>query len=465
VYDCSLFETAITKPTSGIQCDLEMVYQHPHPYTESRGNIVFSMLLQLTVQQVLQQGLWCDSYTDCMFNEGGLFISTTVAQLLFTGFSDPSVLKYLSLKHGYANISFTCAENAVLACGASNLVCNEDGVIMNLPNNNAYLLRYNYTPMDEYFAPFFLVNRYTGEMYWPHAMNATVAAESAAALQELGFTGYSKYLGNDDSEGIDDYLTTNANSNPNISAVVQVFNPMWAAYPAWDSGDVAFLKYIQCSKRYFGGLVGIFANCEDTLNTGAVTLTRALNIQKFNGNDTLKYYSTEFPVNGSTFPDLQNRMYLWNGFSTLPYAYFQEHLQYGDHEIIHFFDKKYGHYYPLTQSLLVFEFEREISMPFPVRDEWEEDPPSYSQYTPLRRFQIVYLACPFVIVIDFLCKRRFAEDSTSWAHFRTHGEAKDSYGMPYNVPIGMGSLERTAGYPLFVSFSFWYCCFHIDEGK
>jgi len=49
--------------------------------------------------------------------------------------------------------------------------------------------------------------------------------------------------------------------------------------------------------------------------------------------------------------------------------------------------------------------------------------------------------------------RRFTESSSTWKYFQDIGKPKDSYGMPYQVPIGMATLENFAGFPLFVGTS------------
>jgi hypothetical protein len=340
------------------------------------------MLLEFMVHQVLQQGLWCSSIDTCMFDLGGIFITTSVRKLLFEGFSDPSVLKYLSLKHESDNITFICAANAVSACGQSNMLCNEDGILMQLPASKSFLLKYNETAIDEYFSPVFYVDTVTGDMYWPHAMNSTRATLDALALQALNV---SDTLSQQDANTDDVRSGSLGATSPSSSNIVRVFNPIWAAHPAWHSGNVPFNKYLQCSKRYFGGPVDVFASCEDTLNTGAVDLFNTLNLQTFSGNSTLRYYSTEFPVNGSTFPDLQNPMYLFKGFASIPYVKFDYISEYETHSQINLFDKKYGHWFPLSQDSLVFAFEKEIAMLFPVRNQFEEAAAPESLSTPLRR--------------------------------------------------------------------------------
>ena len=48
--------------------------------------------------------------------------------------------------------------------------------------------------------------------------------------------------------------------------------------------------------------------------------------------------------------------------------------------------------------------------------------------------------------------RRFTEDSSSWEELNASisGFPKDSYGMPYKVPIGMAPIQHLTQFPLFV---------------
>ena len=374
-----------------------MVYLHPHPFVESRGTITYAMLLQLTLLLILQRGLWCTDFNNCLFNLGGLFVTAKVKEVLFEGYTDPSVLSFLNLKHESDNIAFTCAQGSVDGCGNSNLKCNKYGIIMSLPNHKSKLLLYNSTPNDEYFAPYFEVAS-NGDLLWPYALDSVVANSSRTRL-----------------------LTEHG--------VVRVFNPFWAAHPGWTSGDVSFNKYLQCQRRYFGGIPGVFQSCDDTLDTGSVNLNQTLNIKKYMGNDSMYYFDAQFPVNGSTLPALQSQMYLWDGFPSYAYTYFLEDSQYLTQTTTTIFDKKFGFWFELSQESLTFAFEKEISMSFPVRDTY--DPVSH----PISGSKSV---------------RRFVEDRNSWQAYKNYGTPRDSYGMPYKVPIGMASLERISGFPVFL---------------
>lgn len=49
-----------------------------------------------------------------------------------------------------------------------------------------------------------------------------------------------------------------------------------------------------------------------------------------------------------------------------------------------------------------------------------------------------------------IMSRRFVESKDTWQKYQDAGFPLDSYGMPYKMPIGMLSLERMAGFPIFV---------------
>ncbi len=45
--NCGRLQTSMSAALSGIQCDKEFVYGHPHPYVKSRGNILYSMMYSM----------------------------------------------------------------------------------------------------------------------------------------------------------------------------------------------------------------------------------------------------------------------------------------------------------------------------------------------------------------------------------------------------------------------------------
>lgn len=353
------------------------------------------MLLQMTVHLVLENGLWCSDPDTCDFGWGGLFTTTTARKALFEGFTDPSVLRYLNMKYKSNHIKFSCADERN-KCGEESLKCSSAGVLLELPNQSPKLFRYGTTPNDEFFAPYIQITEF-GELLWPFAMDANVAKYSREKAQTVNVT--------------------------------QIFNPFWAAHPAWKSEDVAFNKYIQCQKRLLSGMPDLYQNCFDTVNTGSVNTAEIFNIETFAGNKTQRYFQHDIPIFGSTFPHNQHEYFGWSGFKSYPYSYFAGGGNFTTKKKLTIFDKKYGLPLTFSQKSLSFEFERNIPISFPLPESWEGSTNTTSLGASLRRF---------------------VEDESTWETYRSLGSPKDSYGMPYLVPHGMASLETRTNFPVFI---------------
>jgi hypothetical protein len=56
--NCVNFETSISSPIQGIQCDLTSVFGHLHPYSKKLGNILYQMIYAYALQLQLLNGLW-----------------------------------------------------------------------------------------------------------------------------------------------------------------------------------------------------------------------------------------------------------------------------------------------------------------------------------------------------------------------------------------------------------------------
>lgn len=222
VSNCARFETTLTSPT-GIQCDNEVIFGKPHPYTKKRGNVVYEMLFTMTTALRLRSGLWCHDFDTCDYSWGGLVTTVRVRQMLFEGYSEPSVLTYLNIKHRNDDIRYECVQARFQASetqqGAycsdrtvlGDLICGTHGVTLNLPGGLTKDLIYGETPKEEYFAPYFEVVQATGEMLWSFASSPEKVAR-AAAVRSTG------------------------------TRIVRLVNPHWAAYPAHNSEDVEFNK-------------------------------------------------------------------------------------------------------------------------------------------------------------------------------------------------------------------------------
>ncbi len=338
-----------------------------------------------------------------------------VRQLLFEGFTEPSVLRYLNMRYESESVSFSCVENSVGECDKEILRCNEAGVYVNLPGGESKILGYAMNRKDEYFSPYIKIVRGTNEILYDSHINETVQARAAEV----------------------------ASTDPD--SIITIRNPFWAAYPAWDSTDVEFQKFHQCQKRTYFGMPHLFTSCRDVLNTGRTDLVEARNQIEFFGNDTLYYFDSRssvdrisgetlhfegsMNVNGSRY--MQHPMSLWNGFQTYNYTY-QGRVTGAEYEGLdgpRVFFKEHSVSLKLNQEMFIYDWQKNILLAMPITDDFDIRNFTREKAVPVRRFQ---------------------EWSESWAPLVGLGRPFDSYGMEYIIPSDMASLQTLAGFPLFV---------------
>jgi hypothetical protein len=400
VTNCETFETALTDPSNGIPCDVNTVYGETYPYTKSRGNVLYFMLSEMTNSFVMTNGLYCGNIETCAFTDGGLFKLTTVKKFLFEGFNDPALLKYYNLKFAQSNISFECVEDAFDTCGEQKYVCSDAGVYLTLPGGSRKLLQYENTSLDEFFAPYFDITA-DGELLWIHSSNDTVR-------------NYSRTI----------YKQVNTTRVPNIH---------FAAFPHWNGADEGFQQYYQCQNRVLFGRLGAFTSCEDTLRTGQSHYEETFEIVRFRGNESLDHFGNPLEVTGSAERN-QFPMYLWSAFNSYPYAYFEGGGNYTAQDTLQMFDKQYAMRFDISQDDL-FAQEQDVGLKFPIRD----------------TFMVYNFS-----TVGSLQSRRFTETQDTWDTMTSLGSNNDSYGMPYNTPVGMVQLTDLTEFPVFVGTAHAY---------
>jgi hypothetical protein len=383
-----------------VLCTTSGIYGKAHPYRKSMGNIMFQMLWYSTVDLELLDGLWCSGKETCRFLDGGMFATTTPRKLLFQGYTEPSVLKFLNLKHYPDDIGFECEEEPYDKCGIRQHKCTTTGIHMTLPNGGKKLLRYGNTSNEEFFAPYFVVTN-ESELLWPFAIDQDVATYSQSKMLEVNYT--------------------------------KVRNPHFAVYPAWTANDTAFNKHYQCQKRFLGGTPDQFNSCFDTLYTGRDTLNKTLNIKSLHGNATISTFGNESRVLAVEGSSINNQLApeLWTGFLAYPYNYLGLSGGVNHKKMVEptIFSKLHAMTFTLYQKSLIFEFQRQLSIAMPLKIE------QTNTFSP----------------VETLPARRFVEDKDTWEPHRALGTPRDSYGMPYIIPIGMASLERYANFPIYAS--------------
>lgn len=395
VTNCNTFETAITNSIDGIACSRASLFGENHPVLSNRGLIVEKMMFSIVIDVIMKNNIWCPQYTGCQFQQSGLFITLSVDKLLFNGYTDASLVKYLSLKHAQHNISFECVGNTYDTCGNKNYFCSKEGIRIKL-RNEELIFNSNSLPHSQYHAERLYVYN-SSSFLWPHDVNETIANESQRLINSYP-----------------DQITT-------------MINPYYALFPAWDnSSSIDFLKHYQCQGRYLFGKPNLYNSCVTKINTGKKNITKISNVIEYLGNDTIYQFDVGMPVNGTIDEQLQPG--LWNAFRIYPYSYRTNRK--GEDFFFYSNPVLWNRIHRLRLELTQSEIETwdKLQRVFPAWRTAFDTNQTLSYYILTRRFQ---------------------EDYSSWKPYESTSP-KDSYGMNYTIPVAMSSVERLAGYPIYI---------------
>ena len=337
-----------------------------------------------------------------------MFVNVAVKNLLFEGYTDPSVIKYINTKHEKEGIKFECTNRPYDQCGKQLFTCDREGLVLRLPFGNSHLLSYSQSRKDEYFAPYFVVTA-NGSMLWPFSMTPSIAAYAESVIRTVNVT--------------------------------RVRNPVYAAYPGMNSVDKDFNKHVHEQARILNGMPGLFASTFDTLDTGRKNVHASSSILKFRGNTSISHLPTASPrgfdlnvsamdVAGGTDSKGQQPMSLWSGFLHYPTVWMglSTGTEFYKMSVPYLFSKQLALLFQLSQNGFSFTTSKDVVMIIPLSDSL------------VRRNMTKSLT---------VNARRFIEDSTTWDNLRALGTPVDTYGMPYITPKGMASLEKLAGFPIF----------------
>lgn len=396
VTNCDEFQTTLTDPINGLACDDTSLFGETHPVLSKRGLIVEKMIFSLTIDIVLKSNIWCPQYDNCQFTQSGLFTTVNVENLLFRGFSDASLVKYLDLKYSLQNISLECVEDSYDSCGNKNFYCSKKGVIIKLQDEHL-LLNYDITPHEKYFVDKFYIYNYS-KFLWPYDLNETIANNSISII------------------------------NTESDKIITMINPYYTLYPAWNNkSSLEFIKHYQCQGRFLFGPPSLFSSCVTTINTGKKELSQISNILKYLGNDTIYHYSSGMPVNGTINEQLQPG--LWDAFKMYKYNYrgSKKGISFDFYSNPVFWNRIHGLRLEFTQSEI---------------EDWDKLQRIYPVFR--SSFQLNQSLEYFIV------SRRFQEDYHSWEGYQRVGKPKDTYGMKYDIPIAMSSFERLANYPIYI---------------
>jgi hypothetical protein len=396
VTNCDRFETSMSSPLQGIQCDTEFVYGKAHPFLKSKGLVLSKMMFGLVIEIVLKLGLWCPDYDNCEFDRSGLFTTIPVQKLLFEGFSDASVTKYLDTKYSQQGVNLECVNEPYDECGVQSFFCDAHGIKLDV-GNETIVLQYGNTSKEKYFVERFYISE--GKLIWPFDKDVNVSADARAIIA----------------------------ADTDNSKVFTMINPYFTFFPAWESGDEDFQLFYQCQGRYLFGPPELFNSCTSAVDTGTDKFSKLKHLKYYRGNETVDIIGAGINTSGTI--DLQLEAYRWAGFRAYPYTVdgVTAGPQFEALEKPVLFNRIQALRLELDQDLLE-PFDRQVVITTPFR--WA--------YT--------------VNTTDSLglAARRFLESESTWSPLKNLGSPVDSFGMPYTIPTAMSSLINLAGGPYFI---------------
>ena len=401
VTNCERFETSMSSPLQGIQCDPEFVYGQAHPYLKSKGLVLSKMMFGLVIEIILKLGLWCPNYDNCEFERSGLFTTIPIQKLLFEGFADAGVIKYLDTKYHLQGVNFECVNEPYDECGVQSFFCDANGLKVDV-GNETLIMQYGNTSKEKYFVERFYI--YRGTFIWPDDIDQDLAAEARAIIS--------------------------ADANNEVYTII---NPFFTFFPAWESGDENFQKFYQCQGRYLYGPPELFNSCEAAVKTGTDKFLNLKHLMYFRGNETVNIMGGETNASGtietSGTVDMQLEAYRWDGFRSYPYT--AEGLRRGPE-----FEELEKPVIFNRIQLLRLELDQTLLEPFD---------------------RIMLATTPFQWAFTVntsdsleLPARRFLESQLTWDPYKSLGTPTDSFGMPYIIPTGMSSLIHLSGGPFFI---------------
>jgi hypothetical protein len=423
--NCPKFQVEVN---GGIPCNNLQLYGNDHPVQAKVGNLLYAMMFELTISLVIKRSLWCDhseTYNEnaCTLFSGGLWLRTTPEKVLFQGITDPTFLKYFNLKHAADGISFHCSNRQQDQCGTEIFKCDESGLVVEMPPDSSappLILDYNRSAHDTFFVPELIYSREARAFVWPYSLNQT-------------------------ERDIANKFRRGPWSLANDTHFIRILNPHWAAYPAFDSGNVDFQKFLQCQGRLYSGKPHLFESCVNMARTGRDEPLDVSTIIMYRGNKTQRTIPgndgetadtiSGVPVKGRV---TQHPFFAWQGFNSYPYYLngASEGTDFDTVQRVTDFDKTLGIPFDYGQADLFFIWEKNVMMDLPVPDSFE----------PVSKELLSQETDVEPLSVDL---RHFVEDQQTWEQVKTTSP-RDSYGMPYIVPVDMVSVEHLTDLPLFI---------------
>uniref|UniRef100_A0A7S1XWL1 Uncharacterized protein n=2 Tax=Phaeomonas parva TaxID=124430 RepID=A0A7S1XWL1_9STRA len=393
---CDSWQTILSNPAYGIQCDPNQIVGLPHPQPLSRGNILSHLMEDMTYEVIFRaEQLICLDTGDCDYMRGGLYTNQKVRNILFDGYVDPVVLRIV---------------NTELLAHDLQMVCNHDRTLgtsdfcVPIADNDCTDLGINITV------------RSTGEHVYTFSRTENPHA----------------WFANE--------FTVDVLGDRNVT----VRNPAFALHRGGLSKNITFQKKMDCDSQYMHSTSAVFSGCETRVHTGRGDLDRINKYEFFKGNSTMEvtangrvHISTlelEAAGQGRDAPyfGLQFKPFLWEGFASYPYSYLLRDAgndNLGEEDITM--------YYP--EHLLRLNMVRHI--------------PTVVEPQPALEYPVRFAFVRNESRELSVRLNRFVASEDAWrGYFDVAGnDMTDLYGMPYQLPIGMAPTRALNGIGSFVS--------------
>lgn len=288
---CTIWETIATDPSFGLVCSSSLINDelgdHPHPWPRTVGHSLFAMMRSLTWECVVEDGrLACpdsyasDSPTSCDYAHGGPFVSGSVRDLLFGGYSDPFTdrlvnllelrprgLSLACLDAPTAQWSDDCDALPSLQCGAGYQVSHRDhGPLLNVSRPSA-----NGTLYGQWFEPSWALPMGLGSV------------DSPVAGVYLG-----KLVDNNSSF----HKARVRTPGPPFLLMGPWLAGWLTSRPGWLLIDDGLTVLQGCDPRYLNGPGQRFQSCVTRMQSGQRRLGSAQVLDRYLGNATIGPSST-----------------------------------------------------------------------------------------------------------------------------------------------------------------------------
>ncbi|CAM9656283.1 unnamed protein product [Ascophyllum nodosum] len=234
--NCAFFQTIISNPSKGIECDDERIYENTHPYPKKPGNVLATFIHKLAWEEVLKkEHLVCHDQKDCDFSRGGYFTTKRARDVVFGGYTDPLNIKLMNKRLAARNLEIRCSVQHIVA---TDMYCR--------PLYDGDCTDTGFEVIHDVYGIVLEVNRSGPSRYLWHSAELTLP-------YDLG----------------------------------TIENPVFAVHPGGNWDNETFQKTADCDKRTLQGDANLWNSCNTTVHTGAFDPGKIGSTILYHGNDSL----------------------------------------------------------------------------------------------------------------------------------------------------------------------------------